>query len=341
MRTSRRKKGLRRPPGSYLEHRKCALWRCIPPLLRSWGFLSAKLDIGYSLAIILQSCIQHQASTPHIDPLHISAHFLRPTKAKLACKVYVHTLKSGKGFTNLVADLYQEDVLRITAHAIFGLNARTPDDPNPILAHPSPYARRTPLFIHPSQGTFTDLGPIWTFQNNVSWAFDHTLIAQNAPSHPSRVSPPDIGGTGLEWGGYLQFNTPSERLSSTYIPFLVDMFQGLPNLLPPDFGYVEDQSWFPTMTLAVQFNVPMSSLSPEKHSMRTVGLYSDGRFLNPQGRHDVYVEVWSAPSNIGEGTIKEGWRDEQVCLASATQMALVVPVAVNMRNATQTPSSKL
>lgn len=49
----------------------------------------------------------------------------------------------------------------------------------------------------------------------------------------------------------------------------------------------------------------------------------------PQGRHDAYVEVWTAPTNIGEGEIMEGWRDEQVCLATATQMALIIPIEVN------------
>jgi len=61
-----------------------------------------------------------------------------------------------------------------------------------------------------------------------------------------------------------------------------------------------------------------------------VGLYSSGRFLNdPQGRHDAYVEVWTAPCNIGEGEMVRGWRDEQVCLAVSTQMALTIPMEVN------------
>jgi len=87
------------------------------------------------------------------------------------------------------------------------------------------------------------------------------------------------------------------------------------------------------MTLAVEFKFPISALNPEKHSLRNVGLYSNGKFVNhPQSRHDVYVEVWSAPSNIGEGSPKDGWREEQICLATATQMALVVPMAKNLAN---------
>lgn len=116
------------------------------------------------------------------------------------------------------------------------------------------------------------------------------------------------------------------------------MFLNTINLLPASErgGLRSGTSWFPTMTLAVDFKFPISLLDPAKHSQRTVGLYSQGKFINhPQGRHDVYVEVWTAPANVGEvkeGGVKEGWREEQICLAQATQMALTVPVAWNMKN---------
>jgi hypothetical protein len=65
--------------------------------------------------------------------------------------------------------------------------------------------------------------------------------------------------------------------------------------------------------------IPISS----DFSRHTVGLYSSARFMNyPSDRHDAYVEIWTAPSNIGEGSDTKEWRDGQVCLAVATQMAL-------------------
>jgi len=87
------------------------------------------------------------------------------------------------------------------------------------------------------------------------------------------------------------------------------------------------------MTLAIEFKSPIPP--PSKfHASRTVGIYSSGKFINdPQGRHDAYVEVWSAPCNIGEGTEVEGWREHQVCLAVATQMALTIPMEVNHERA--------
>ena len=90
------------------------------------------------------------------------------------------------------------------------------------------------------------------------------------------------------------------------------------------------------MTLAVDFKVPIRNLTSE-HSHQTAGLYSSGRFINdPQGRHDIYVEVWSAPSKIGEGIPEPGWRDKQICLAIATQMALTLPMEVNLKNGQKT-----
>lgn len=87
------------------------------------------------------------------------------------------------------------------------------------------------------------------------------------------------------------------------------------------------------MTLALDFKFPIRNLSPIEHSKRTVGLYSAGRFITePHGRHDVFVEVWSAPSEISQGGPQAGWRDKQICLAIATQMALRLPMEVNLRN---------
>lgn len=83
------------------------------------------------------------------------------------------------------------------------------------------------------------------------------------------------------------------------------------------------------MTLSIEFKnkIPPPSST---HAARSVGLYSMGRFVTPpQARNEVYVEVWTAPTEVGEGEEKEGWRDNQFCLAIATQMALTLPMEVN------------
>jgi len=83
---------------------------------------------------------------------------------------------------------------------------------------------------------------------------------------------------------------------------------------------------FPTLVMALEFKSPI----PKDYNTRTVGVYSSGTFLgSPQGRHDVYTEVWTSPCNLSEGEEQEGWRDKQRCLAIATQMALAVPIGLN------------
>ena len=93
-------------------------------------------------------------------------------------------------------------------------------------------------------------------------------------------------------------------------------------------------SWAPTMVMTIEFKFPIPKPNDPNISNRTVAIYSHGRFLNdPQSRHDAYVEVWTAPSNISEGEEKEGWKEHQRCLAISTQMAILVPFAVNTKRA--------
>lgn len=63
---------------------------------------------------------------------------------------------------------------------------------------------------------------------------------------------------------------------------------------------------------------------------RTVGLYVRTGIM-VEGRHDVYAEVWTAPCGIGDSTatVDPDWRDRQVCLVVANQMALTMSGSVN------------
>ncbi|KAF8214992.1 thioesterase-like superfamily-domain-containing protein [Mycena galopus ATCC 62051] len=283
---------------------------------------------GYVLALALEACIRHQASTVHRDPIHLTAYFLQATSIA-PFEVHVRILKRGWGFTNITADLVQQDRTRITTHLIFG--SLEP----PRLVPPSPYARRLPLYVHPSAAAETPMVRPWRFKEHIKWAGDPHLRAQNLPDSPTRTSSTTIGGGGLVWGAWFQLTGPDEHITPTSIAFLADIFINLPSLLPRSQrnGLVSAETWFPTMSLSIEFKAPIPPPS-ERHSARTVGLYSTGTFLGePQGRHDAYVEIWTAPSNLGEGMEKDGWRDDQFCLATATQMALTVPMAVNAERA--------
>ena len=70
-----------------------------------------KRYLGYLLALILEACIQFQSTTAHIDPIHITAHYLRTTFAA-PFTICIRSLKTGSGFTNLSAELLQEVIIK-------------------------------------------------------------------------------------------------------------------------------------------------------------------------------------------------------------------------------------
>ncbi|PFH53408.1 hypothetical protein AMATHDRAFT_73582 [Amanita thiersii Skay4041] len=289
--------------------------------------------LGYVLALIVESCIHYQSATSHKDPIHITAHYLRSTTVG-PYEVQVRTLKIGKGFTNIVAELAQKGLIKVMTHIIFGLNAPSPTQRTRItIDPPSPYARQIPIYGHPSESTPVRLRELYGFNTYIKTTSDARIKKKNQLDSLTRTGPSTVGGGGLEWGGWLEFVDKNERITNTSLAFLADMFVNLPRLLPGEVkGNLED-SWFPTMTLAIEFRHPIPPPSTV-HADRTVGLYSVGRFLNdPDHRHDTYSEIWTAPSNIGEGQDTGDWRAKQVCLATATQMALAIPLSVNKARA--------
>ncbi|KAF5382670.1 hypothetical protein D9615_002727 [Tricholomella constricta] len=280
---------------------------------------------GYVLALLVNACIQYQAASSHRDPVHVTAHYLRTSIAS-RFEIRVRTVRNGRSFTNLTAELYQQGILIITTHQIFGVN--TPPSSGLSLAPASSYARRIPLYTHPSTAVIQPLSDVWKFRSYVDWAPDDHILAKNAPDHPNRADSSTIGGDGLEWGAWFAFKDKSDKVMSPMLALLVDIFINIPSLLPPSERPGLGTSWFPTVVLAIEFKAPLPRFSAS-HANRTVGLYSSGKFLN-DGRHDAYVEVWTAPCNLGEGSETSSWREEQVCLAIATQMAYIIPMGVNL-----------
>ncbi|KAF8630933.1 hypothetical protein AX17_005290 [Amanita inopinata Kibby_2008] len=284
---------------------------------------------GYVLALIVDSCIQHQSSTAHKDPIHVTAHYLRPT-AVGSFEVHVRIVKSGKAFTNLAAELVQKGLTRVTTHIIFGTNAPSPTQRTRVtIDPPSSYARHIPLHVHPSKSRPSRLRGVHNFSRHIKTTTDPEIVVKNQLDSPTRTKSSTVGGGGLEWGGWFEFVDKNEKVTNSSLAFLVDILVNVPRLLPSEVRGNLHNSWFPTMVLSFEFKhpIPWPSIT---HADRTVGIYSVGRFLNdPDHRHDTYVEIWSAPSNIGEGADTGDWRDKQVCLATATQMALAMPFEVN------------
>ncbi|KAL4081213.1 thioesterase-like superfamily-domain-containing protein [Scleroderma citrinum] len=289
---------------------------------------------GYALGTVVEACIQHQASggSPHTDPIHVTAHFLRATNIGPG-DVHIKLIKSGKMFTNLQAELVQKNTVKITAHIIFGdISPQPAAAIQRTLVSPSPYARRLPLHCHPSEATLSEIRPAFTFRSQMHWSVDEAIVARNQPDNPTRTTSETVGGGGVEWGAWCELSNEGDKLRTSAIPFFGDNFMNLPMLLPEsEPGHIgSSRSWFPTIIMTIEFKSRIPSSAD--FSDRTVGIYFESRFLHdPQARHNGRIEVWTAPSCIGQGIVEEGWRDKQYCIAVADQMALMLPIELNLK----------
>ncbi|KAJ7606740.1 thioesterase-like superfamily-domain-containing protein [Mycena polygramma] len=296
---------------------------------------------GYVLALIVQACLENQAGTAHPDPLHVSAQYLRPTNPS-AIEVRVRILKRGRNFINIIADLVQRGRTCITAHLIFG---KIPLSTGPVIDTSSGYSRRHPLHAHPSETAVSLMSNLAGFAHRVKWAPDPHFLSQNDSDSPDRHA--TTGGGLAVWGAWIELVDKDERLTPASLAFFADCVENMLTLFPSSVTGVDKNnlcvplrfrpartchllkdcafsSWLPTLSLAVQWKAPTPRPSA-MHSARTVGVYVVSGFPSPpQTRHDTFVEIWTAPSNIGEGPAVDGWRDSQVCLAIATQMQILV-----------------
>ncbi|KAF7299793.1 hypothetical protein HMN09_00985300 [Mycena chlorophos] len=282
---------------------------------------------GYVLGLVVQACVERQASTAHPDPIHVTSHFLQATSVA-PFQVHIRVLKTSRQFTNLIANLVQDAQTRITTHLIF---SNLHGQPSLGLSPTSPFARRHPLHIHPARAIPTRM-PLW-----------------NLPSSPDRTTSTTVGGGGLVWGAWMQLLDADAKITPAALSFIADTFINLPALLPPEErqGIVPRETWFPTMTMSLEYKNHPNPSPNTHHATRTVGIFSSGTFWGaPSGRHDVYVEIWTAPAELGSGSgsggvLDEKWRDGQVCLATSTQMALCLPANVNAKGKKEKGDAKL
>ncbi|KAI5118188.1 hypothetical protein M0805_005543, partial [Coniferiporia weirii] len=243
---------------------------------------------GYAVGIILSAAGALQTSTSHPDIIHATVHFLQPLDAD-ACEVRVKPIREGKHLTNVEADLMQNGKTRIAARLVYSvlpdISCASPKD-HMTLAPPYPLARRIPLTRHPASVTPDKPSPKFLYQ----------IKAED----PGSGLPGPLND-GLEWGAWLQLAHDEDTpLDPAMVPFLVDCMKNLPDLLPPERR--PGPTWFATVVLTIEFKSRIPSFfptqaGPPSFSPRTVGLYSSARFMST-GRHDEYVELWTAPSTI-------------------------------------------
>ncbi|KAK7028142.1 hypothetical protein VNI00_014957 [Paramarasmius palmivorus] len=212
---------------------------------------------GFVLGLVVEACIKRQVRTNHPDPVHVTAHFLRATAALAPFEVHIHQLKTGRGFTNLIADLiknvcilysalflkiqltslfFWQGVVKITTHQYFGdLTTDSTKNASPFhltLAPPSPYARRLPLHQHPSKAPLRTLHEAFKYSKFFKASSEPEIAARNAPDSTIRSGSETIGGNGIEWGQWATLTDDGDTLTRPLIAFMVDMITPPATLLP-------------------------------------------------------------------------------------------------------------
>ncbi|KIY65995.1 hypothetical protein CYLTODRAFT_491833 [Cylindrobasidium torrendii FP15055 ss-10] len=275
--------------------------------------------------------MQHQAvcESHNPDPMHITAHYLY-SSIPGPFEVNLRVLKDGRATTNLTAEFIQKGQTRITVQMLFSKLGPA----FPATSH----TRRIPLREHPSTAPLRALDntlPFHVTKANeffqlsaepeiAAWNEDHARGKGNtAAGDDTEAPPPRFGGGGLFWGGWYTLKDEEDKMTLPMYAILGDVLLGRDD---HDASRGLLDNWHPTLTISIEF---MSALPPTA-ARRTVGAFNSGSFfLNaPNKRHNTTIELWSAPCNLGDSEFSEtsGWRDEQVCLAVATQTAMIVPV---------------
>ncbi|SCV72024.1 BQ2448_4718 [Microbotryum intermedium] len=326
---------------------------------------------GYIISLCTNATQQHQASTTHRDPAHLTAQFFSPCQPG-AVQVGVKTLSVSKRWTRLDASLMQYSktndvsstpVERVRLTYLYtdlphpaGWGSEPKDDNLSLLPwSKSPFARPTPLLQHPSELKEAPMYPSFHFKDVVKWSELVPIGPEDSPNPSS--APFQKMHSAFYWSQVHEEDDVTQNVA--LVSFFADMFMNGPELIAaPGVGR---KYWFPTMTLSLDFKAKVhlcrtggncfplagvpggpSGASPSKS---TVGIYFATKSIS-EGQHDQTVEVWTSPGGIGEGDASLGgpeWRKEAQLLAVSTQLALVIPYSVNEKiaNRKDDKSSKL
>lgn len=226
------------------------------------------------------------------------------------------------------------------AHSIFGSMEFSSDNTASMsMEAPSPFARRLPIHHHPSHPSgYKFLRWKAKFYDMIQVSEDKATYDRNKPETREQLfeqvkDEPNsklqkLGGGGAESARWVRLKgDKNDHIRASLIAYFVDMQLGFPVVIPDSLP--RGRGWQATLVLTIQFFFPIPKPGSPHHSSHTAGVYGRSNFMaEPFARHDSYAEVWTAPTNIGEGEIEEGWREKQVCLASATQMAVAMPMAL-------------
>lgn len=322
---------------------------------------------GYSLSLILNAVLAFMrtpevASTDvrsvcHHDPLLLSATYIQAV-AWIPFEVRIRVLKRGKSLSNIQADLYQDDQLRITTQVLMtnfvlqkesadksrvGTDADDATQNGYTLTSRSQWAPSFPL-CPPSV-----CKPAIYFDESIEakggkkFGFGKLLTTSSDPKHVECT----LKGNTLTSGVYYTLtrhpplSLPQDKVKNgrlaegiNLIPFLVDMLLSPPMMISGK----HEPHWYPTLHLTIEFKRQM----PSKKIVDRSATYSKGRFMI-NGQHETDGELWSHPddANLFEGqqapahVVQAQGKASRVVgksyiLAIARQTALVLPFAVNV-----------
>lgn len=169
---------------------------------------------------MLDAAIQAQSTTTQKDICHCTAHYLRSALTK-SFIVKISPIRIGRGFSNLLAELIQDDTVRISTHLIF---TTLPDAPQPALpsstymtlSQPSPLARVIPHQKYPSKVKDTPLSVKFTMKDRIGWAEDADFVERRRNLKESNGE----GEGGLEWAAWMSLKDSSDKITPAvlYVP---------------------------------------------------------------------------------------------------------------------------
>ncbi|KAG8722852.1 hypothetical protein FRC09_005598 [Ceratobasidium sp. 395] len=282
---------------------------------------------GYVLCLLVMVGIKSRHETKHQDPIHVTAHFVAPTKIS-PYEIQLEIIRTGTRFTNLSANWIQDGEIKVTTHMIFGT---LPDFKAPPSSKeyedipPShPLYHHIPILTHPSDSPLENVDTDrYKFIKHLRRAEDPLIKARNK----AKLTAPQGG---LESGLWVELVDEDKELVLAMFPLFADMFRRTPTLLSQVHGNGNLPKYYPTVLMTLEFKrrLPYGAKT-SNFAKRTLGLFSRGLFLE-HGRHDTYCEIWSAPCDLGQATggekqtDKESWRRDMRCIAVTTQMALTI-----------------
>lgn len=176
---------------------------------------------GYIAALLTSAAVEHQQSTPHLDPASLSVAFLTPAVVG-PIQVDITTFSTTKRWTRLDLELSQPESSSApwprktiaTAHAMFTTlpeHPTAPEQPSETSVTllpdtPSEYARWCPLLDHPATCERQGLFPGAQFKEHCSWAEPLRLVGDANEGRDAD------GQKMLEWGAWMDL--PDEDVRS-------------------------------------------------------------------------------------------------------------------------------